>query len=138
MASEPVQQLLRFTVFRKPVSVNEAYVRAKFSSNRGAGGGRGLVLSAAGREYKEACRAHAKVAATREGWPIPDRVKSVALLLVAWNTKHDVDAPIKLTLDALEGVVYVKDSVVQRVTCGKNSDAGKPRVEVTVELLRSV
>lgn len=136
MASGP--QTLSIFVPRKPVSVNQAYCRAKFSASRGAGGGKGLVLTKAGREFKDAVRSHALAAKLRQGWPPPERVREVALTITTFNTRHDADSAVKLTADALQGVIYPNDRVVSRITAQKGSDAGKARVEICVELLRAV
>ena len=53
-------------------------------------------------------------------------------------TGASVDSAVKLCVDALQAVVYPNDRFVSRITAQKGSDAGKPRVEVTVELLRAV
>ncbi len=130
-----VLQTLAFTVPRKAVSVNQAYVRARFGLSRGAGGGKGLVLSSAGRDFKDCCRAHAFVAARTHAWPKPDTVRRVTLHITAFNSRHDADAPAKLTADALEDVIYRRDNVVETITCRKAKDGGKPRIEVVVDLL---
>lgn len=124
-------------VLHKPVSVNQAYGRAKFSSARGKGGGKGLFLTAAGRSFKYAIRSHAIAAKIRQEWPRPELVLEVALRIRTMNTRHDSDAPIKLVQDSLEGILYANDRVVSSVTASKGKDDGKPRVEIFVELLRA-
>jgi len=43
----------------------------------------------------------------------------------------------KLTLDGMQGVIYANDRVAHLRINDIGSDAGKPRVEVTVESLRA-
>lgn len=127
---------LEFTIPCKPVSVNQGYIRAGFSFARGAGGGKGLVLSSAAKEYKSIASAHALIAARKAGWPAPSRVKRVSLWLQAWNSRHDIDAPIKFTQDSLEGILYAKDTAVRELHVAEpGKDNGPPRVEVRVEML---
>lgn len=126
---------VRFAVRRKPVSQNAAYIRAGWNSKRGAGGGKGLILSEAGREYKDAVRAMALVAARRIDWPRPELVLRAAVHVTTYNCRHDVDAPLKLTQDALETVLYTNDRVVEYVTARKASDIHGRRVEILVEAL---
>ena len=54
------------------------------------------------------------------------------LAIVTWNCRHDADAPVKLAQDALEGILYVRDSVVRSVSAARAKDGGEPRIEVTV------
>ena len=127
---------ISFLIPRKAVGVNEAYLRAGWNSNRGSGGGTGLILSPAGRAFKECAAAYALVAAKRADWPAPSTVKRVFVTLQAWNSRHDIDSCIKLTLDAFQGILYVKDSAVRRLLIEEpGKDDGPPRVEVSVEVM---
>lgn len=126
---------LRIVVPRRPVSVNAAYARAGFSHRRGAHGGKGMFMTAVGRDYKTAVRARAFAAARLSSWPHPATVKAVSLEIVTFNTRHDADAACKLTADSLEGIVYTNDRVVRSITARKAKDDGEPRVEIVVELL---
>lgn len=126
---------LHFVIPRRPISVNQAYARAGFSGKRGAGGGKGLVLTSVGRDYKDAVRSHAIVAAKTQGWPDPEAVTRVSVEIITWNTRHDADAACKLTIDSMQGVVFVNDRVVRAIRASKDSDESKkPRVEVIVTL----
>lgn len=125
---------LEIVIPRRPVSVNAAYARARFSQRRGKRGGKGFFMTDAGRHYREAVRAYAMLAVRASGWPKAAAVKAVSLEITTWNTRHDADAAVKLTADSLEGIVYVSDRVVQSVIARKASDGGSPRVEITVEL----
>ena len=123
-------EMVQFTVLGKPVSVNAAYKRRNL-----AGGGKGLMLSEEARIFKASVAAHALVARQRGHWPALAAVGAVKLTIVTWNARHDADAPVKLLGDALEGILYVRDSVVRSVTASRAKDGGRPRIEVTVEAL---
>jgi Holliday junction resolvase RusA-like endonuclease len=85
-----------------------------------------------------AVRSHAIATKVLQEWPAPDRVLEVALRIKTWSTRHDVDAAIKLTTDSPQGILFANDRVVSAITASKGKDGGKPRVEVVVELLRTV
>lgn len=118
---------ISFVVPGKPVSVNAAYKRRNL-----ANGGKGLMLSPEARAFKASVAAHALVARQRTTWPALSSVVAVELAIVTWNARHDADAPVKLLQDALEGILYVRDSVVRSVTASRAKDGGKPRLVVTV------
>ena len=117
-----------FVVPGKPVSVNAAYKRRNL-----ANGGKGLMLSPEARSFKSSVAIYALLARQRATWPALTAVVAVNLTIVTWNCRHDADAPVKLLQDALEGILYVRDSVVRSVTAARAKDGGKPRIEVTVE-----
>lgn len=121
------QASLTFVIPGKPVSVNAAYKRRNL-----AGGGKGLMLSPEARAFKASVAAHALVARQRTRWPALPAVVAVDLTIVTYNARHDADAPVKLLQDALERVLYVRDSVVRSVTASRAKDGGKPRLVVTV------
>lgn len=118
---------MTFTVPGKPISVNAAYKRRNL-----AGGGKGLMLSDAARAFKHAVATYALLARQRARWPALAAIVAADLAIVTWNCRHDADAPVKLLQDALEGILYVRDSVVHSVTAQKAKDGGEPRIEVTV------
>jgi hypothetical protein len=127
---------VRFTIPRKAVGTNEAYLRAGWNSNRGKGGGTGLILSPTGRSFKECAAAYALVAAKRAAWPSPNTVTRVFVTLQCWNSRHDIDSCIKLSLDAFQGILYGKDCAVRRLLIEEpGKDDGSPRVEVSVEVM---
>lgn len=47
----------------------------------------------------------------------------------------DIDAPIKIILDAMSGHVYLDDKQVKRLHVDCLDDKDRPRVEVTIEAL---
>jgi hypothetical protein len=131
--SAPIK-VLRFAIFRAPVSTNAMYYRRSLN-----GKGKGLSLTREAVEFKDAVRSHALAAKLRSDWPMPDAVKHVAVKIVVWNTKHDCSAAEKLCLDGMEGVIYANDKVAHPRVNDINADGdGRPRVEITVELLRAV
>jgi hypothetical protein len=140
MRSDPVRQVLRFAVFRPPVSTNAQYKRVTFKKyvNGKLKTINSIANSAEAEDFKAAVRAHAMVAVRRQDWPQPDAVKHVAVKIVVFNTKHDCSAAEKLCLDGMEHVVYHNDRVAHPRTNDIGSDDGPVRVEVTVELLRAV
>ena len=77
--------------------------------------------------------ARALVARQSSRWPKLSSVLAVDLTIVTWNCRHDADAPVKLLQDALERILYVRDSVVRSVTASRAKDRGGQRIVVTVE-----
>jgi hypothetical protein len=131
-----VRQTLHFTVWRPFVSTNHQYTIVTYRKN-----GKSIHRLANTKEadaFKKAVRDHALAARMRSKWPLPDAVKHVAVKIVVFNTGHDCAAADKLVCDGMEGVLYARDKVAHPRLSDIASDAGKPRVEVTVELLRSV
>lgn len=120
--------VITFEVPGKPVSVNAAYKRRNL-----AGGGKGLMLSPDAKWFKSSVAARALFARQCAKWPPLKAVGAVDLTIVTWNCRHDADAPIKLLQDALEGILYLRDSVVRSVTASRAKDAAGPRIVVTVE-----
>jgi len=58
--------------------------------------------------------------------------KSYSKSTIYWTKKPDIDNMIKLVLDALNGVFYVDDAQVMRITATKQySDSA--RTEITIE-----
>jgi hypothetical protein len=137
MGGAQAHKTLRFTIFRPPVSTNHQYKRVTFYRNGKQV--KALANSVQAEAFKYAVRAHALNAALICDWPRPEAVKHVAVTIVVFNCpRHDCSAAEKLTLDGMEGVVYENDKVAHPRTNDIASDDGKPRVEVTVELLRAV
>jgi hypothetical protein len=62
---------LKIVIPRRPVSVNAAYARAGWNRNRGAGGGKGLFMTSAGKAYKNAVRSYAIVSRAKLAGRIP-------------------------------------------------------------------
>ena len=58
--------------------------------------------------------------------------KSYSKNTIYWTKKPDIDNMIKLVLDALNGVFFVDDAQVMRISASKQY-ADEARTEVTIE-----
>lgn len=73
-------------------------------------------------------------AANLTGWPDADDRYEIEVYAYYPDLRHgDVDRAPGLPLDALEGVVYVKDRQVKRLVVEILDDAENPRTEVVVK-----
>jgi crossover junction endodeoxyribonuclease RusA len=90
--------------------------------------GRGVLLSAEARRYKEEAGMVALAAGVR---PVDG---PVALLLTFYRPEKrgDLDGRFKGLLDALNGIAYRDDSQVVELHAYRRDDAANPRVEVQV------
>jgi Holliday junction resolvase RusA-like endonuclease len=57
---------------------------------------------------------------------------AVRIVFVHPDNRSDIDGPIKLTLDALEGFVYANDRQVRSLQVDYRVDKERPRVEVGI------
>ncbi len=115
-----------FVVGCRPIGVNAAYRRRR-------GPGRGLMLTDEAKAYKSLIAGGARVA--MRGAPPLLGGCGVRLAFYWPDRRHDLDAALKLTLDALQGAAYANDSQVERLHVEKLLDRERPRVEVEVEPL---
>jgi Holliday junction resolvase RusA-like endonuclease len=125
---------LRFTV-ADPVPTNRAYGRRGGSFGRG---GVGMFLTKDGTAYKErVARAALAARQTCLEWPAdPWRVAHARVGYQLVNYKGDTDGVRKALRDALEGVLYANDRVVEDGAAPLAiKDTGARRIEVVVELL---
>jgi Holliday junction resolvase RusA-like endonuclease len=115
---------IRFSVPVKPIGVNETYRVVRFGKRAG------LTKTREAKSYQDAIRVYARRAMRRqrpEGRPVE------ALLRFAFRTsRSDIDGPIKSTLDAMNGIVYLDDAQIQRLTIDRAIDRDRPRVEILV------
>lgn len=105
-----------------PVGVNHAY-----SDNRN---GR-RFLTSIGREYKEAIGW-----AARENNPQGILFKKPSVHIIYTYPDHrrrDIDSGIKLTLDALNGVLWDDDSQVVELHVLKRFARNRPSISITVQ-----
>lgn len=88
-----------------------------------------VFLSERGRAFRDeaAFLARTQGAAAVEG--------SLSVTIRVYNTRMDVDAPLKGTLDALNGVAWLDDSQIKRLTISMLNDKGERRMEVDVSVL---
>lgn len=118
------------TRLRATVSKNEMHVHMP-STPRGA-----KILTAAARTYMRDVARIAAVAAANAGWPAnlcaPRRV---LLTPQIYGSRHDSGAANDIIRDALEGVLYRNDNVVEIGRQMRPQPAPFPYVMVTAELL---
>lgn len=67
------------------------------------------------------------------GDPITDDVKVVVHLYFGTKRQVDWDNFHKLSMDALEGIVFENDSQIQEAHVFKHYDKEDPRIEITVD-----
>ena len=111
---------LSFSVPGKPVGTNAAYR---------AGKGR-YYLTKDAKAFKERLRAYAVLAKNSSDWK-PSK-KPIGVHIVVWNSRHDADSPVKFCLDALQGIFFENDRIVESVKAEKRKDNGEPRVDFRV------
>lgn len=118
--TEPV----RITIPGKPLSVNAAK-RAVIV--------RGRSMSLKSREARD-FEARAQLAARKAMGRRPMLTGDLEIRVVAfWSRRGaDSDACLKPTRDALEGIVYAKDSIIRSDHTDRQVDPENPRVEVCV------
>lgn len=121
--------LIEFVVDR-PLSVNRMYARRA----RGYAG-KQLFLTPEGRDWKD--RVHISALLARpKGWPKLDTIAHVRLSYQLFDYRGDTDGPRKALRDALEGVLYLNDRIVEDGPAPLPvRDGGGRRVRVTVEIL---
>lgn len=124
-----------FTV-SNPVSINRMYARGRIVA-----GQRGLFLTQQGKAFKlrvagAGLEARQKCAQwPRNLW----RIRRAELSFQLYDFRGDVDGPRKAIRDALEGILYVKDRLVQDGPAPLPiKDGNGPRVVVTVTVLEIV
>jgi crossover junction endodeoxyribonuclease RusA len=88
-----------------------------------------VYLSERGKRFRDevAWLARTQGAAVLEG--------ELAVTVRVWNTKQDVDAGLKATLDALNGVAWLDDRQIKRLCVELLKDKGGRRMEVEVRKL---
>jgi Endodeoxyribonuclease RusA len=144
---------VRFTV-RDPLATNRVYRRrgaealdpalaAAIAAAGGRapskfGGGRGMFVTAEGKAYQQRARDAAFTARlATPAWPTdPWRVAHARVGYQLYDYRGDTDGVRKACRDALEGVLYANDRVVEDGPAPLPIwDGGGRRVEVLVELL---
>lgn len=127
---------VHFTILGKAVGKNAAYTRLRRDLVGAGGRRRGLILSQAGRAFKE--RVGGVGLANRPSeWPKDLRVpKRVRVTVAMHGSRHDASACTQLVKDALEKIYYANDRIVEHGPEGPADPKSLPaRVEITVELL---
>ena len=126
---------LRFVV-SNPVGINGAY-----GMRKSVKGGRGQqYLRKPAAQFKDAVGMHALVQRTQSDWPNnPWRAVHVRVSYQLYDSRLDADACRKLVRDALEGILYANDRVVEDGPAARSIKDGKGRrVEIVVDLLEMV
>ena len=128
------EPIARFVVPGKAVGKNAAYLRLR-NDLKTARRARGLLLSQAGRDFKDRVKriGHAN---RPPWWPKdPLQPKRVRVTVRMFGSRHDAGACTQLVKDALEGVYYDNDRIVEHGAESPADPKGTPaRVEIDVEL----
>lgn len=119
---------ITFKVDVPAVGTNQAYRRRGYAP--------GMYMTAEGNTYKQmvACMAHYAIAEEANGkdkkfFHVPD----ISIQFTYGDKRrHDIDSGIKLTLDAMNGIVYRDDSQICRMEVWKLYEKNKPSVSITV------
>ena len=104
----------------KPIPVNQKY---------GVINGR-LLLTKVYRETKEALSWEIRSQVTNK--PLTDSVALNVLFYYGDKRKRDIDAYLKILLDAMTGIVYEDDNQVTELHVYKDVDKEEPRTEILV------
>lgn len=100
--------------------------------------GKGVLISKAGRQYKETVRG---IAWTERVSMYAQHVKLELAMVVHFGDqrRRDLDNICKAAGDALKLVAYVDDSQIDRLVVQRGAiDRGNPRIEVTVTPISEV
>lgn len=137
-SAAPIEQPLsiaRFTIPGKAIGKNAAYLRLRSDLEGARGRRRGLILTQAGRDFKERI-GQIGLCMRPVSWPrnlfVPKRVR---VTVAMFGSRHDAGACTQLVKDALEGVYYANDRIVEHGPEAPADPRSEPRVEITVELL---
>lgn len=103
----------------KPVSINKRYTIAR---------GRN-ILSTEYRRAKEALQWEVK--SQWEGDPLEDKDLELNIVVYYYKRKTDIDAYLKILLDAMEKIVYVNDSQISGLHVYYEKDK-EERVEISI------
>jgi Holliday junction resolvase RusA-like endonuclease len=108
----------------KPLSVNAAYRVVRLGRRAG------LAKSSEAKTYQARVQLAARRAMRGSKMLSGDLVFTI---VAYWPRRNaDSDAAVKLTKDALQGIVYENDRIVRRDESERAHDAARPRVEITV------
>jgi len=107
-------------LYTKPVPINQ-----KFGIFRGRN-----ILSSKYRDAKLALAQETRLKWTKA--PLSGIVELHIDLFYGDKRKRDIDAPLKILLDAMSEIVYEDDSQVTKLTVQKFYDKENPRTEIEV------
>jgi Holliday junction resolvase RusA-like endonuclease len=114
--------IVRFEVPVKPIGVNETYRVVRFGKRAG------LTKTVTAKAYQAAIQNSARRA--MRGQRPYARPVEVFLIFAFRTSRSDIDGPVKSTLDALNGIVYLDDAQIQRLEVRRSVDKNHPRVEI--------
>jgi len=125
---------LAFVVRGNPLSQNRAWTIITWKPKKGSAAHphSSLKLTKEGAEFKLEVARIASLAKPPE-WDIDNEYEVTAVYYFD-SRRPDCDGPGKLVLDALEAILYRRDSQVWRFTQQKERDPEQPRAEITVRL----
>lgn len=138
--SSPAPEPLEFSVRinGRPISTNEAYAPVAFKMKGSSRWIARIRLTKEGETWRETIRM--KVLAARSHavphWRTDGKSYEVLITYDFASPMNDIDGPIKLTLDALQQVVYDNDRQIQHLDITRRVNAAAPGVELTIRLLR--
>lgn len=92
-----------------------------------------VVVSDEAKAYKAECGWRAKAAGAK---PLSGTVEMRVRLVPANRVCMDLDNALKVTLDALKGIVYADDAQVYRIVAERSDPDGSARLEVEILPLR--
>ena|SRR3990167_1694577 len=89
-----------------------------------------VYLSKEGKDLKEQYQWQAK--AQYKGEPLLGRLKVSVDLYFGDKRKRDIDNFGKLWQDSFNGIVWLDDSQIEKITIEKHYDKNSPRVEIII------
>lgn len=115
---------MTITLLGEPKSTSHIYhYHCKFGRPSG-------YMTADGKAIKESYQLQAKSQWRRE--PIATSLKIAVTLFFGTKRKVDWDNYHKLTMDALTGIVWEDDSLIDTALVEKDYDKEHPRIEITI------
>jgi Holliday junction resolvase RusA-like endonuclease len=115
---------IRFSVPVKPIGLNGTYRVVRFGARAG------LTKTKEAKTYQDAIRLFARRAMHGQR---PHELTVEVFLRFAFRTaRSDLDGPVKSTLDAMNGIVYLDDAQIQHLQVQRCVDRDHPRVEICV------
>ena len=115
---------MKFTLYTKPIPVNQKYFVVH---------GR-MILSSKYRDTKEAMEWEIK-SAIKGKKPYTECVSLLIHFYYGDNRKRDIDAYLKILLDAMSEIVYEDDVQIKEMHVFKLVDKEDPRIEIELSPL---
>lgn len=121
---------LTFRVVGKPVGINESYARGR---NRKTGAPV-FYKRAEAKQYQERIKQAAWIHAQKTSFPCSN-ASAIQVSIKMFGVHHDIDAPVKLCLDALAGVCYIDDRQVKKLLVESLPTDEEPQLWISVRTL---